>query len=44
MLGFVLGELKEVCVNGNTRRYHSEIQDGGDQAGNTYIHIRPWNI
>jgi len=26
MLGFLLGEFKEVFVNGNTRRYHSEIQ------------------
>jgi len=44
MLGFVLGELKEVYVNGNTRQYHSEIQDGGGQNGNTCIHIRTWNI
>jgi len=44
MLGFVLGDLKEVFVNGNTRRYHSEIQDGGGQTGNTCVHIRTWNI
>jgi len=44
MSGFLLGELKEVFVNGNTRRYHSEIQDGGGQTGNTFIHIRTWNI
>jgi len=41
MSGFSLSELKEVFVNGNTRRYHSEIQDGGGQTGNTlstFIH------
>jgi len=44
MSGFLLGELKEVFVNGNTRRYHSKIQDGGGQTGNTCIHICTWNI
>jgi len=44
MLGFVLGELKEVYFNGNTCPYHSEIQDGGGQTGNICIHIRTWNI
>jgi len=44
MLGFVLGKLKEVFVNGKTRRYYSDIQDGGGQSGNTLIHIRTWNI
>jgi len=44
MLRFVLGKLKEVFVNGNTRRYHSENQDGGGQTGNSFIHIRKWNI
>jgi len=40
----MLDELKEVFGNGNTRRYHSEIQDGGGQTRNTCIHIRTWNI
>jgi len=44
MSGFLLSELKEVFVNGDTRRYHSEIQVGGGQTGNTCIHIRTWNI
>jgi len=44
MSGFLLVELKEVFVNGNTRRYHSEMQDGGGQTGNTFIHIRTWTI
>jgi len=44
MSGFLLGDLKEVFVNGNPRRYHSEYQDGGGQTGNTCIHIRTWNI
>jgi len=44
MLGFMLGELKKIFVNGNTRRYRSEIQDGGDQTGNKCIHIRTCNI
>jgi len=44
MLGFVLGEHKEVFVDGNTHRYHSEIQDGGGQTENTCFHIRTWNI
>jgi len=44
MLGFVLGELKEVFVNGYTRQYPSQIQDGGGQTGNTCIHIGTWNI
>jgi len=44
MLGFLLGKLKEVFFNGNTRRYYSEIQDSGGQTGNTCIHIRTWNI
>ena len=41
---FLLDELKKVFVNSNTRRYHSEIQDGGGQTGNTRSHIRTWNI
>jgi len=44
MSGFLLSELKEVSVKGNTRRYHSEIQDGAIQTGITCIHIRTWNI
>ena len=45
MLGFLLlDKLKEVFVDGNTRRYRSEIQDGGGQTGSTRIHIRTWNI
>jgi len=40
MLGFLLGEHKEVFVNENTRQYHSEIQDGGGQTGNTCMHSR----
>jgi len=44
MSGFLLGELKEVFINDNTRRHHSEIQDGGRQTGNTCIRIRTWNI
>jgi len=44
MSGFLLSELKEVFVNGNTRRYQSEIQDGDGQTGNTCIYIRTWNI
>jgi len=44
MLGFLLGELNEVFVDCNTHRYHSEIQDGGGQPGNTWIHIRTRNI
>jgi len=39
-----LGELTEVFFDGNTRRCHSEIQDGGGQTGNTCIHIRTWII
>jgi len=34
MSGFLLGEVKEVFFNGNIRRYHSEIQDGGGKTGN----------
>ena len=37
--GFYLDELK-VFVNGKTRRYRSEIQDGGGQTDITRIHIR----
>jgi len=44
MLGILSDELKEVFVNGNTRRYHSEIPDGGGNTGNTCIYIRTWNI
>jgi len=44
MLGLLLGELKEVFIDGKTHRYYSEIQDGGGQTENTCIHIRPWNI
>jgi len=44
MLGYLLDELKEVFVNGSTRRYNLEIQDGGGPSGNTCIHIRLWNI
>jgi len=35
MLGFLLGELTEVFVNGSTRQNHSEIQDGDGQTGKT---------
>ena len=44
MLGSLLDELKEVFVNGKTRWYRSEIQDGGGETENTRIHIRTWNI